>query len=209
MHAGFAIGNTDTPFYNGQFLADAEDVVVITLNYRLNIFGFPGAPNNTQNLGLRDQRLAVEWIRDNIAGFGGNSSKLTIFGQSAGGVAVDYWSYAYAKDPIVSSFISQSGNALSFPLNAANLTTSNWYTVSSKLGCGSSGNTLACMRKQDWTDITAAAATVAASSDGSPLRSVPAFYPTVDNVTVFSNYTALSDEGKFAKLVSLSFSSVK
>src|SRR6266536_6669964 len=40
-------------------------------SYRLNIFGFPGAPNTTQNLGLLDQRLAVEWVRDNVAAFGG------------------------------------------------------------------------------------------------------------------------------------------
>lgn len=43
----FSIGNTDTPFYNGQFLADAENVVVVTLNYRLNVFGFPGIPSET------------------------------------------------------------------------------------------------------------------------------------------------------------------
>lgn len=78
----FTYGHTNTPFFNGQFLAEAENVVVVTLNYRDNIFGFPGAPNNTQNVGLRDQRLAVEWIRDNVAGFGGNATLITLFGQS-------------------------------------------------------------------------------------------------------------------------------
>lgn len=64
----FTIGNTHSPFYDGQYLAAAQDVVVVTLNYRLNVFGFPGAPELVeQNLGLRDQRLAVEWVRENIA----------------------------------------------------------------------------------------------------------------------------------------------
>jgi carboxylesterase type B len=56
----------------------------VTVNYRLNIFGFPGAPGETQNLGLRDQRAAVEWLRDNISGFGGDPEKITISGQSSG-----------------------------------------------------------------------------------------------------------------------------
>jgi carboxylesterase type B len=73
----FATGSSAETGYNGQFIADLEDVVLVsfklvfissyrngmlTLNsYRTNIFGFPGAPNTAQNLGLLDQRLAVEW----------------------------------------------------------------------------------------------------------------------------------------------------
>lgn len=197
---GFSIGNTDSPFYNGQFFSDAEDVVVVTVNFRENIFGYPGTPNATQNLGLRDQRLAVEWVRANIEAFGGDCSRITIFGQSSGSVAIDYWSYAYAEDPIASGLISHSGNALSFPLNAPGVVTKNWYNVSAQLGCGSSGDTLECMRNKTWQDIKAAAATVPAGPGGSPLRSIPGFYPVVDGETVFANYTALSDAGKFARL---------
>ncbi|KAI7224348.1 hypothetical protein KC330_g9270, partial [Hortaea werneckii] len=102
-----------------------ENVIVVTVNYRLNIFGFPGAPDNVDNLGFRDQRFAGEWVRDNIAAFGGDASKITIFGQSSGGVAVDYWAFAYTEDPIVSGLISHSGNALSFPMNPENVTLSN------------------------------------------------------------------------------------
>ncbi|KAL2881438.1 hypothetical protein SGCOL_003003 [Colletotrichum sp. CLE4] len=101
-----AIGNTNSPFYNGKYFADAQDVVIVTVNYRINVFGFPGAPGQPQNLGLMDQRTAVEWVRDNIAGFGGDPAKITIAGQSSGGVAVDYWSYAYIKDPIINGLIA-------------------------------------------------------------------------------------------------------
>jgi cholinesterase len=68
--------------------------VVVTLNYRLGIFGFSWAPGLPQNVGLLDQRLTVEWVRGNIEGFGGSPSKVVIIGQSSGSVAVDYWSYA-------------------------------------------------------------------------------------------------------------------
>ena len=54
-------------------------------SYRINVFGFPGLPGMAQNLGLLDQRLAIEWVRDNIAAFGGDPTRITIFGQSAGG----------------------------------------------------------------------------------------------------------------------------
>jgi cholinesterase len=90
----------------------------VSANYRLNIFGFPGAPGADTNLGLRDQRLAVEWVQKNIGAFGGNPKKIVIAGQSSGGAAVDWWSYAYKKDPIVHGLMSTSGNAFSFPMNA-------------------------------------------------------------------------------------------
>ena len=54
-------------------------------SYRVNVFGFPGLPGMAQNVGLLDQRLAIEWVRDNIAAFGGDPTRITIFGQSAGG----------------------------------------------------------------------------------------------------------------------------
>ncbi|KAI9802788.1 MAG: hypothetical protein M1833_001387 [Piccolia ochrophora] len=196
----FTIGNTHTPFYNGTYFADAEDIIVVTVNYRLNIFGFPGTPGEVQNLGLRDQRVAVEWIRENIASFGGNPRKITISGQSSGGVAVDYWSYAYKEDPIAHGLIAHSGNAFSFPVNAPEVPARNWYNVSGQLGCGTSGDVLACMRQQDWQDIKAAAAKVRPIPSSSVLRSIPPFYPTVDEETVFSDYLALAEAGNFTKL---------
>ena len=174
--------------------------MVVTLNYRINIFGFPGAPGHEQNIGLLDQRLAVEWVRDNIGAFGGCSSKIVIFGQSVGGVAVDYWSYAYLKDPIVSGLISHSGNAFSFPINSRELAERHWYNVTSSLGCGDKGDVMACMRKQDFKDIKAAAAKVKPPPT-ILARSQPVFQPTPDGKTVFEDYEPLSSEGKFAKLV--------
>jgi cholinesterase len=199
---GFSIGNAHSSFYNGSRFAEATRAIIVTLTYRLNVFGFPGAPGNVQNLGLRDQRRAVEWVHQNIANFGGNSSKITIFGQSSGGVAADWWTFAYQDRPLVSGIISESGNAFSFPLNTHEQQTKNWYNVSATLGCRSSGDTLDCVRAKDWKVVLAAAAKLPAAPGGNPVRSTPAFYPTVDNVTVFSGYASLLKQGKFAKTVS-------
>ncbi|KAF2106166.1 carboxylesteras-like protein [Lophiotrema nucula] len=201
FHGGrFAGGNTNTPFADGKYLADNEDIVVVSANYRLNVFGFPGAPGAETNLGLRDQRLAVKWLQGNIAAFGGNPNKIVISGQSSGGVAVDWWSYAYKEDPIVHGLMSQSGNAFSFPLNTPQKQQANWYNLSTTLGCGSSGDTLECMRQQPWQTISTAVSKIPASPGGNPVRSTPPFYPMVDNETVFADYLSLSSSGSFAKL---------
>ncbi|KAF3059049.1 alpha/beta-hydrolase [Trichoderma afarasin] len=196
----YTIGNTDSPFYSGKYFADSEDIVVVTVNYRLNIFGFPGAPGETQNLGLRDQRAAVEWVRDNIKQFGGDPSKITISGQSAGGVAVDYWTYAYKKDPIVNGVIAHSGNVFSFPVNAPGVPEKNWDTVVAAVNCTSASNVMSCMRQADWTAIKAAAAGIKPTPSSSVLRSIPAFYPMPDEQLVFSDYLSLTNAGKFAKV---------
>jgi acetylcholinesterase len=59
------------------------------MNYRLNILGFPNAAGlETQNVAFLDQRMALEWVRDNIAAFGGDPDRITLWGQSAGAVSV-------------------------------------------------------------------------------------------------------------------------
>jgi cholinesterase len=174
----------------------------VTLTYRLGVLGFPGAPDETQNLGLRDQRRAVEWVHQNIAAFGGDADKVTIFGQSSGGVAADWWTYAYKAEPLINGIIMESGNAFSFPMNSREMQASNWRNVSATLGCGSSEDTIECVRDKPWQDILAAAARLPAAPGGNPVRSTPAFYPTVDNETVFGDYASLLEEGRFAKVVS-------
>lgn len=175
--------------------------MVVTLNYRLNIFGFSGAPGEPQNVGLLDQRLAVEWVHGNIHAFGGDRDKIVIFGQSSGSVAVDYWSYAWRKHPLVSGLISHSGNVFSFPINSRELAEQHWYNASSLLGCGSSGDVMPCMRGKSFGDIKAAAAKIKPPPNTSVARSQPVFQPTPDGHTVFDDYETLSSQGKFARLV--------
>ncbi|CZS94958.1 related to acetylcholinesterase precursor [Rhynchosporium agropyri] len=202
---GFTTGNSDNPAYNGQYIASSEDVVVVSFNYRLNIFGFPGTPNGTQNLGLLDQRLAMEWVRDNIEKFGGDKEKITLFGQSAGSASVDYHMFAWKDNPIAHGFIQLSGSALGpagglGPI-AANKAAEYWNAAATALGCGNSSSTsdqatvLSCMKGKSYTDVLKA---VAAGTSGVTGVSY-SFSPTVDDVVVYSNYTSLSLAGKFAK----------
>ena len=80
-------------------------------SYRLDIFGFPSVSfMQNPNLGLLDQRLAIEWIRDNIAAFGGDPNRIVLFGDGSGATSIDFYKFAWTKDPIASGFIGQSGS---------------------------------------------------------------------------------------------------
>lgn len=173
----------------------------MTVNYRMKIFGFPGLPNHPPNPGLLDMRLAVKWVKTNIQGFGGDLQRINLSGQSCGSAAVDYWAYSYPSDPLVAGLISHSGTALSFPTNSRNVAAEHWYNVSGKLGCGLSGDVLSCMRGKNASAILAATSSIRVPSSN-PAREAPAFQPTVDNDTVFENYTARSEQGEFALIVS-------
>ncbi|KAL8972888.1 MAG: hypothetical protein Q9197_002584 [Variospora fuerteventurae] len=188
---GFTKGTTNTFLYDGEFLADTQDVIVVSANYRVSLFGFPGLPGLDQNVGLLDQRLAVEWVRDNIAAFGGDPNRITLFGQSAGGSSIDYYSYTWLDDPIVHGFITESGVVNSFFIPVAPNNTAAWYGISQKLGCGDSSagiaNTVACMRQKPMADILGATATA------------PPFGPTADGKTVLADYTVAGSQGRFIK----------
>jgi para-nitrobenzyl esterase len=81
---GFSSGSGGQVWYTGTRLARDADVVVVTLNYRLGVLGFLSAEGIPPNLGIADQLAALEWVRDNIAAFGGNPAEVTLAGQSAG-----------------------------------------------------------------------------------------------------------------------------
>ncbi|HLM63537.1 MAG TPA: carboxylesterase/lipase family protein [Acidimicrobiales bacterium] len=91
---GFVSGSGHIPWYDGTNLVRASDVVVVTINYRLGALGFldlghidPALAGSGAN-GIRDQIAALRWVRDNIAGFGGDPGNVTIFGESAGAMSV-------------------------------------------------------------------------------------------------------------------------
>ena len=85
IHGGGYIQRSSVA-YPGYAMAAREKVIIVTLNYRLDIFGFLTLGNNIipGNMGLMDQNLALQWVQDNIGQFGGDKDKVTIFGQSVG-----------------------------------------------------------------------------------------------------------------------------
>jgi cholinesterase len=162
-------------------------------SYRENFFGFaapPGLPN--YNFGLLDQRLAVEWVSKNIESFGGDPTRILLFGQSAGGASVDIYSYAWTKDPIINAFIPESG-AVGVLTSGAPNSSEMWFNVSQALGCGAlstgAASSVACIRTKSVEAILKA---VAITGD---------FVPVVDNMTVFSDWETRGKAGKFIKRV--------
>jgi para-nitrobenzyl esterase len=92
---GFIVGSSKTHLYDGSEFAKNGDVVFVNLNYRMGLFGYfdfsiIGGPEyaDSANNGLSDQMMALQWVQENIAAFGGDPQNVTVFGESAGGSSV-------------------------------------------------------------------------------------------------------------------------
>jgi len=115
---GFASGSGSYSIYSGHELARKHDVVSISVNHRLNIFGylylahFGGKWANASNVGMLDNVRALEWIKENIAAFGGDPANVTIFGQSGGAGKVSTLMAMPAAKGLFHRAIAQSGAAL-------------------------------------------------------------------------------------------------
>lgn len=170
-------------------------------SYRLNIFGFPKARglDRTLNLAYLDQRLGLEWVRSNIANFGGDPSKITLWGQSAGAGAVDYYNFAYPDDPIVKGIILDSSSIFSYGGPPATDIGNSFTTAASHLGCGnlSASDELACMRSVNSSTIESF---LKSYQDGGIMPSI-SFGAIADNVTVFADYIERYLNGNFSRVV--------
>ncbi|GAA3224004.1 carboxylesterase family protein [Pseudonocardia petroleophila] len=117
---GFATGSGELPVLDGEPLARRGDVVTVTVNYRLGVFGFLAHPEldaesryaSSGNYGLLDQVAALRWVRDNIAAFGGDPQRITVAGESAGGESVCLLSTMPATEGLFHRVIGGSGGCL-------------------------------------------------------------------------------------------------
>ena len=120
IHGGaFEYGGTVDPLYNGHNLVkENPDVIFVSITYRLGIFGFlhlshlPDGKDypDAQNLGIMDEMMALKWIHENIAGFGGDPDNVTIFGESAGGGSVAVLPLVEGSHKYFKKVIAQSGS---------------------------------------------------------------------------------------------------
>ncbi|MFL1426839.1 MULTISPECIES: carboxylesterase/lipase family protein [unclassified Nocardiopsis] len=114
---GFATGSGALPLYDGEALASRGEVVTVTLNYRLGVLGFLSHPDLADesgngaagNYGIQDQIAALEWIRDNIAAFGGDPDRVTVAGESAGGESACILGATPLAEGLVDGIIAGSG----------------------------------------------------------------------------------------------------
>ena len=118
---GFTNGSGSSKVYQGTRLAKRGDVVVVTINHRLNMLGYlylgglPGgdAYPDSGNVGTLDMVMALEWVRDNIASFGGDPDNVTIFGESGGGMKVSALLAMPMAEGLFDKAIVQSGSMIS------------------------------------------------------------------------------------------------
>lgn len=161
IHGGaFVLGSGGEESYDGQVLSEATGAVVVTLNYRLGPFGFLALPAlksedpahpSTGAYGLEDQRMALQWVKNNIAAFGGDAQRVTLFGESAGGISTCTHLVSPPSKGLFQRAIIESG--------PCNLATSEATAVKQgeaflkALSCQAEPDPLACARSKSTPDV--------------------------------------------------------
>ena len=153
--------------YDGSTFASENGVVVVSVNYRVGVFGFFGHGElagedvdwpYTGNQGLLDQRAGLEWVRDNIAAFGGDPANVTIFGESAGAWDVCTHVLSPASRGLFHRAISQSGGCSVGTLSAQE-SEDRADEIAATLGCDMAPDVLACLRAVPVGELLDAATT--------------------------------------------------
>ncbi|NVB41733.1 carboxylesterase family protein [Pseudenhygromyxa sp. WMMC2535] len=176
IHGGaFLIGAGSDPIYDGATLAKTQDVVVVTINYRLGSLGFLATPellaeSGTGNFGMLDQIAALEWVQANIAAFGGDPGRVTIAGQSAGGESVLNLLGSPRADGLYQGAIIQSGGDARDRVSPGDANPDMdplalGADLLETLGCGAAEEPLACLRGVTSEAIISAQGAIAGLGD--------------------------------------------
>ncbi|KAK6334354.1 hypothetical protein TWF730_003567 [Orbilia blumenaviensis] len=208
---GFQIGwNTmyDGAPWVSSGVARGQPVIMVTVNYRVGGFGFlPGKEvlaDGASNLGLLDQRLGLEWVADNIAAFGGDPSKVTIWGESAGAISVfDQMAlydgdHTYKGKPLFRGAIMNSGSLV--PADPVDCPKGQkvYDTVVAAAGCSKASDTLACLRAAPYSVLLNATNSVPSLLSYSSISL--SYLPRPDGVVLTQSPNLLALGGKFAKV---------
>ena len=164
---GYTLGGSST--YDGRLLSQKGPVVVVTINYRLGAFAFfahpeldrerAGAPSGSD--GIRDQQLALRWVKDNIAAFQGDPNNVTVFGESAGSFSATILLVSPLSRDLAHRFILESGASVGGGFGTTSRETG--YALSTAMAsglCASAPDVVACLRGTpaqqlvDWTGGT-------------------------------------------------------
>jgi len=191
---GFVAGDGSENRYNGESMA-THDIVALTVNYRLGVFGFMSHPELTKespfhasgNYGLLDQAAALKWVRENIKAFGGDPARVTIAGESAGSIAVSAQMASPLSKDLINGAIGESGSILG-ALSAVPL--SKGEAVGTEFSKASGAGSLVEMRAMPAEKILEAAARF------NPFR----FAPTIDGYFFPESPFAIYESGKQANV---------
>ena len=206
IHGGgfFEGGNAD-PRYNLSFIVQESvhsglPFIGISINYRLSAWGFLFGKEimaaGSANIGIRDQRLALRWIQENIAAFGGDPKKVTIWGESAGAMSVGMHliSYGGRDDCLFRGAISESGTPPG--IASTETTPESWQPfydrITEAANCSTATDSLDCLRKVPVDTLSDIFNSSVIS--GAPLA------PVVDGDLIPANSTALLLSGQFVKV---------
>nr|P20261.3 RecName: Full=Lipase 1; Flags: Precursor [Diutina rugosa]1LPM_A Chain A, Lipase [Diutina rugosa]1LPN_A Chain A, Lipase [Diutina rugosa]1LPO_A Chain A, Lipase [Diutina rugosa]1LPP_A Chain A, Lipase [Diutina rugosa]1LPS_A Chain A, Lipase [Diutina rugosa]AAC02093.1 triacylglycerol hydrolase [synthetic construct]AWK91196.1 lipase [synthetic construct] len=208
---GFEVGGTST-FPPAQMItksiAMGKPIIHVSVNYRVSSWGFLAGDEikaeGSANAGLKDQRLGMQWVADNIAAFGGDPTKVTIFGESAGSMSVMchiLWNdgdNTYKGKPLFRAGIMQSGAMV--PSDAVDGIYGNeiFDLLASNAGCGSASDKLACLRGVSSDTLEDATNNTPGFLAYSSLRL--SYLPRPDGVNITDDMYALVREGKYANI---------
>ena len=164
---GLQMGSAVDRRYNLSFIVQnsvsiGKPMIGLSIQYRLGPWGFLYSQevreSGQTNIGLRDQRLALQWIQENIGGFGGDPTKVTIWGESAGGLSVGLHLVAYGgrDDKLFRAGIMESGN----PVNYNGFQNTSFYqplfdSIVRSTGCSTSTDSLNCLRFVPYDQLNA------------------------------------------------------
>ncbi|KAM5344227.1 hypothetical protein ACJ41O_012764 [Fusarium nematophilum] len=196
---GWSMDYSANGVYNLSFIVEesvkmGKPFIGVSVDYRLSFWGFMASEDildaGVANLGLKDQRIALHWIKENIAAFGGDADKITIWGESAGGGNVGYQATAYggADEGLFRGLIAQSGADGTDMKNLTN-PQKRYDTIVKAVGCDKKRDRLACLRKVPFDKLNATITLVPGN-----------FYPVVDGDFVPDYPSTMLSEGKFTKL---------
>lgn len=165
---GLGVGASVDPQYNLSGIVRLsqeinQPILAVSINYRVNHWGFLQTPEllvegGASNAGLLDQRMALRWIQENIAGFGGDSARVTVWGESAGAQSIAYQMFAYGgrDDGLFSAAILESGGPTGCPVKDLSYWEVPFENLTRSAGCWEADDRLACMRSVSQEDLYAA-----------------------------------------------------
>lgn len=150
IHGGAFIAGGSSQ-YDGKRLSEEGNAVVVTLNYRLGALGFFSHPDlpGSGNAGLQDQQLALQWVKNNIAAFGGNPDNITLFGESAGSASVCVQMVAPGSAGLANRYIMESGTCIGGLQFQTETSAQSISTDLTNTFCADAADAVTCLRELD------------------------------------------------------------